>query len=147
LETATAILNLQRFEIAVERLNHSQHRRFASINRSQSSIEFPISLDGYADFFLKLLPDQVFHRRYEVLRAVFVEGDPLPEVAQRLGVSYGSVRNWVSEFLRSQGIGQTPPFWFLPAEDDLPWRHLALALSVTNNHRLKCPPPMSNPCH
>jgi hypothetical protein len=25
-------------------LNHSQHRRFASINRSQSSIEFPISL-------------------------------------------------------------------------------------------------------
>lgn len=74
-------------------------------------------MDGYADFFLKPDADEVYHRRYEVLRAVFVDDEPMVEVAQRFGLNYGTVRNWVSEFRRSQDAGTTSPFLFLPNED------------------------------
>ncbi len=32
------------------------------------------------------------------------------EAAQRYDVSYGTIRNWVSEFCRGQDDGQPPPF-------------------------------------
>jgi hypothetical protein len=37
----------------------------------------------YRHFFLE--PHQPLHRRYEALRAVFVDGQPQGEVARRLG--------------------------------------------------------------
>ena len=62
----------------------------------------------YRDYFLQ--PSDVSQRRYEALRAVFVEQQSLKHVAGRFDVSYGTVRNWVSEFRRSCDAGQAPPF-------------------------------------
>jgi transposase-like protein len=62
----------------------------------------------YQDYFVR--PVEASHRRYEALRSVFVEEQPMKEVAQRYEVSYGTIRNWVSEFCREQDVGQSPPF-------------------------------------
>jgi hypothetical protein len=62
----------------------------------------------YRSFFVH--PVEAAHRRYEALRSVFVEERPMKEVAQRYDVSYGTIRNWVSEFCRAQDDGQSPPF-------------------------------------
>ncbi len=61
-------------------------------------------------------PEQPTHRRYEALRAVFVEDEPMQDVAQRFDVSYGTIRNWASEFSRNYEAGETPPFLFQPFE-------------------------------
>ena len=62
----------------------------------------------YRDYFLQ--PGDVSQRRYEALRAVFVEQQSLKNVAGRFDVTYGTVRNWVSEFRRSCDAAQAPPF-------------------------------------
>ena len=62
----------------------------------------------YKDFFVR--PVHAGHRQYEALRSVFVEEQSLKEVAQRYDISYGTIRNWVSEFCRGQDAGQPPPF-------------------------------------
>ena len=62
----------------------------------------------YKDYFTQ--PEEAPHRRYEALRGVFVEEQPMKSVAQRFGVSYGTIRNWVSEFRQSRDAGQPPPF-------------------------------------
>jgi len=62
----------------------------------------------YEAFFLQ--PTDTWHRRYEALRAVFVEHRPLPEIADRFAVHCGTVRNWVSEFRSHWDRGQPPPF-------------------------------------
>ena len=41
-----------------------------------------------------------YHRRYEALRAVFVEGRSQKEVAEQFGYQYGSFRQLVYEFRR-----------------------------------------------
>ncbi len=41
-----------------------------------------------------------YHRRYEALRAVFVEGRRQKEVAEEFGYQYGSFRQLVYEFRR-----------------------------------------------
>ena len=51
-----------------------------------------------ADRFLQ--PSSPAHRRYEALRARFVEGCSLAQAAARFGYSYGSFRNLCSDFLR-----------------------------------------------
>ena len=43
-------------------------------------------------------PTQPYHRRYEALRAVFVEGRSQKEVAERFGFQYSSMRQLVYEF-------------------------------------------------
>jgi DNA-directed RNA polymerase specialized sigma24 family protein len=43
-------------------------------------------------------PTNPYHRRYEALRAVFVEGRSLQEVAEQFGFEYGSLRQLVYEF-------------------------------------------------
>lgn len=75
-------------------------------------------MDGntYASYFLQ--PEAVAHRRYEVLRAVCVDEFSFQEAAQLFDVSYGTVRNWFSEFRRTQDAGQTPPFSFHPNVED-----------------------------
>ncbi len=67
-------------------------------------------MDGqvYQGFFLR--PTGTWHRRYEALRSVFVERQSLSGVADRFAVSYGTVRNWISQFRREYDRGQTPPF-------------------------------------
>ncbi len=60
------------------------------------------------DYFLQ--PDDMTQRRYETLRAVFVEGLSLQDAAGRFHVSYGTVRNWASEFRQAFQPGQRPPF-------------------------------------
>ena len=67
-------------------------------------------MDGqvYQEFFVR--PTGTSHRRYEALRSVFVERHSLAEVADRFAVSYGTVRNWVSQFCTQYDRGEPPPF-------------------------------------
>ena len=62
----------------------------------------------YKSYFMH--PVEAAQRRYEALRCVFVEEQTMKQVAQRYDLSYGTIRNWVSEFSRSQETGQSPPF-------------------------------------
>ena len=71
----------------------------------------------YQQFFLR--PTDSWHRRYEALRMVFLDQQPLKEVAQRFEVSYGTICNWVSEFRAYRDQGDRPPFFKSPLEDDL----------------------------
>jgi len=68
----------------------------------------------YKDYFAQ--PAEETQRRYEALRAVFVEEQSMQAVAARFDVSYGTVRNWASAFRRGCDAGQAPPF-SLPRED------------------------------
>jgi len=43
-------------------------------------------------------PTNPYHRRYEALRAVFVEGESQKDVAEMFGLEYTSVRQLVYEF-------------------------------------------------
>ena len=76
-------------------------------------------MDGhtYASYFLQ--PEALAHTRYEALRAVCVDELSLRETAQLFGVSYGTVRNWYSEFCRTRDAGQAPPFSLQFNVDDL----------------------------
>ncbi len=55
-------------------------------------------MDGtaYRKFFEQ--PTQTYHRRYEALRAVFVDQRSQKEVAEEFGFTYGSMRQLVFEF-------------------------------------------------
>ena len=65
--------------------------------------------DGrYSTFFLQ--PTDTAHRHYEVLRALFVDHQPMADVAQRLGYRYDTVRMLVSDFRHQFDTGQVPPF-------------------------------------
>ena len=70
-------------------------------------------MDGsdFSDYFLQ--PSEPSHRRYEALRAVFVEQEPMTEVAEKFNVTYGTLRNWSSEFCRLRDCGEPPLFSLL----------------------------------
>lgn len=51
---------------------------------------------AYRSFFEQ--PTQTYHRRYEALRAVFVDQRSQKEVAQEFGFTYDSMRQLVREF-------------------------------------------------
>ncbi len=70
----------------------------------------------YQQFFLE--PDDSWHRRYEALRALFVEQHSLKRVAQDYDVNYGTLSNWASEFRAQWDAGQRPPFSFSQNEAD-----------------------------
>src|SRR5258706_15989922 len=59
-------------------------------------------------FFLH--PNAIRQRRYEVLRAVFVDEDTALDVSERFSLSHGTVRNWVSQFGAQLERGEQPPF-------------------------------------
>jgi hypothetical protein len=67
-------------------------------------------------FFLE--PDQTSHRRYEALRAIFVEGLPLNQVADRFGYRPLALRSLVSRFRSGCRAGGPPPFSFSMDLDD-----------------------------
>jgi hypothetical protein len=61
-------------------------------------------------FFLE--PGQTSHRRYEALRAIFVEGLPLNQVADQFGYRPAALRSLVSRFRSGCRAGDPPPFSF-----------------------------------
>jgi hypothetical protein len=61
-----------------------------------------------------LQPDDTLHRRYEALRAYFVQRRPLQEIATQFGYTYDTLRQMIHEF-RSQCRAGTPPFVCSPA--------------------------------
>lgn len=89
----------------------------------------------YEPFFLK--PCDPVQRRYEALRAVFVDKQPMNEVAQRFEVHYGTVRNWASEFRAQQDAHETPPFSF---------RHNAAARQNRPKKKARSNTPMCKRC-
>lgn len=60
------------------------------------------------DFFLQ--PTQRLQRRYEALRAFFVERRPLLEVASDFGYAYGTLRNMITNFRKQCRNDDLPPF-------------------------------------
>ena len=60
----------------------------------------------YRRFFIE--PHQPLHRRDEALRAVFVDGQPQVEVAQRFGYTYNTLRRLVSDFRAQYRADQVP---------------------------------------
>lgn len=60
-------------------------------------------------FFLE--PKQTFQRRYEALRAIFVGGEPIDQVAGRFGYKSSALRSMASRFRSDCCRGVTPPFF------------------------------------
>jgi hypothetical protein len=52
-----------------------------------------------------------YHRQYEALRAIFVEGLPQNSVADKYGYTYGSMRQLVHRFRTAMRTGSPPPFF------------------------------------
>ena len=69
-------------------------------------------------FFLE--PKQALHRRYEALRAIFVDTEPLGQVATRFGYTVSTLRSMASRVRAAWDQGSTPPFFALMGGDDLP---------------------------
>jgi hypothetical protein len=61
-------------------------------------------------FFLE--PGESTHRRYEALRAIFVEGLTLDQAADRFGYRPAALRSLVSRFRSGCRAGNPPPFSF-----------------------------------
>jgi hypothetical protein len=61
-------------------------------------------------FFLE--PQKTFHRRYEALRAFFVDGRSLEETATEFGYRTGALKSMICRFRAGCRNGQGPPFFF-----------------------------------
>jgi hypothetical protein len=60
-------------------------------------------------------PSGPLQRQYEALRAVFLDGLPQKEVADRFGYSYDAFRQLVHQFRHGCAAGTPPPFSSNPA--------------------------------
>ena len=76
-----------------------------------------MNVNNRVSYFLQ--PQQTNHRRYEALRSVFVEEESMRDVASRFDVSYGTIRNWVSEFCCCQDSSDELPFFRKSSVGDL----------------------------
>jgi hypothetical protein len=74
-------------------------------------------MEGCRDRQFVIEPQQTFHRQYEALRAVFVEGQPLEPVAVRFGFKVSTLQSMVSRFRADRRGGVTPPFFARTAAD------------------------------
>jgi hypothetical protein len=74
-------------------------------------------MDGshISQFFLE--PKQTFQRQYEALRAVFVDGQPLDQVAQRFGYKRSALKSMACRLRSDYRCGVSPPF-FSPTDAD-----------------------------
>jgi hypothetical protein len=52
-----------------------------------------------------------YHRQYEALRAIFVDGLRQHDVADRYGYTHASLRQLVHQFRTAIRSGSTPPFF------------------------------------
>jgi hypothetical protein len=59
-------------------------------------------------FFLE--PQDTLHRRYEILRAFFVDHRPWKDIAEHFGCTYETVHSLVRDFRRQIRAGAVPPF-------------------------------------
>jgi hypothetical protein len=74
-------------------------------------------------------PTNPYHRRFEVLRAVFVEGRAAKDVAEQFGLGERSVRQLVYEFRQHcQDAGTASPFFASRESGGPPGRRQALPL-------------------
>jgi hypothetical protein len=55
-------------------------------------------------------PSTTLHRRFEALRAFFLEHRSLTEIAAQFGYRYGTLRNLVAQFRAQCRTGRIPPF-------------------------------------
>ena len=84
-------------------------------------------------FFLE--PNETSHRQYEALRAFFVEGRPLKEIAQQFGYQESSLRVMVSRFRHHVKINEVPPFLFSRQSGDRQGRLVSKRSSVRKHQR------------
>ena len=63
---------------------------------------------GCRSFFLE--PVATYHRQYEALRAFFIEGRCLHDIAQQFGYRETSLRSMVCRFRAQVQAGEGPPF-------------------------------------
>ena len=71
------------------------------------------------DFFRQ--PTHPYQRRFEALRAVFVDGRSQKEVAEQFGVSHSSMRQWVYDLRRHcRHPGEESPFFKTQPSDAQP---------------------------
>ena len=66
-------------------------------------------------FFLE--PKPTFQRQYEALRAIFIEDQPLDQVAMRFGYKLSALKSMASRFRADCRRGVTTPF-FSPTDVD-----------------------------
>ena len=94
---------------------------------------------AYREFFEQ--PTQTYHRRYEALRAVFVDQQSQKEVAKQFGFTYGSMRQLVREFRLVCDIEneRTDSPFFEMSMSDAPLR-------TTTKSRKRPPPIDENSC-
>ena len=71
-------------------------------------------------FFLE--PKQTFQRQYEAFRAIFVDAEPLDQVAARLGYKSSALRSMASRFRVDCRRGGAPPFFSPTVAADLSGR-------------------------
>ena len=69
-------------------------------------------------FFLD--PQMTFHRRYEALRAFFVDDRPVAEIAAQFGYKPTALNVMISRFHAQFRRGNVPPFLSPMVEGDLP---------------------------
>jgi len=73
--------------------------------------------DSCRQFFTE--PEQTFHRRYEALRAFFMERESLEEVAAKFGYRAAALKSTICRFRAACGKGQSPPFFLRTHADAL----------------------------
>ena len=73
---------------------------------------------GCRGFFLE--PVATYHRQYEALRAFFIEGRRLHDIAQQFGDRETSLRSLVCRFRAQVHAGAVPPFLY-----NRPWGDLS----------------------
>ena len=75
----------------------------------------------YREFFAR--PTHPYHRRYEALRAVFLDGRSQKDVAEHFGYRYSTLRQMVYEFRRQgHNPGDASPFFASRSAGDRPRR-------------------------
>jgi transposase-like protein len=67
-------------------------------------------MNGFDEKRYFLQPTESSQRRYEALRSAVVDEQPMKEIANRFGISYGTLRNWRCEFQQAVKAGIAPPF-------------------------------------
>lgn len=89
-----------------------------------------------AELFQK--PTSRHHKRYEILRAAFVENIPLRIIAERFGYAYGTIRNLCSQFRKTPHLD-----CFLPdspsvdsSADPKPDPSAAMRIRIRRNQRI-----------
>jgi Helix-turn-helix domain len=92
----------------------------------------------YREFFAR--PAHPYHRRYEALRAVFLDGRSQKEVAEHFGYRYSALRQLVYEF-RQQGrdSGDASPFFESRRADARPRRAPRRGRGSRGLPSMRCP--------